>query len=773
MKKIFLFAFAAALTLAGCSKLNDLQDQVDDLGARVTTLEEQVKYLNEKQVPGLQATVAAIQAGVMVTSVTPAAEGGYAIVFSNGTQAFISNGVDGKNGTNGTNGKDGAKGDKGDVPVISAKEFEGEFYWTADGEFMLDAQGNKIPVHAALPQFRINQGKWQVTYDGGQTWETVETMGQSETSGTTISIDDAEDSVTFWIGETPYVIKKETSFFMVFDQRTDIGVPTGATIRIPYTLSGVMENDETEVDIFNVLGDWDALVIPVDNKSGYVTAKNNSGTDGKVFVYATNGRGKTDIKSLCFEEGVLSAVASVETIPAEGGEFVVKVTTNMDYNLMADNGGTEWITIKSDPDTKAPHVETITFVVAPNTSVAARMSTISVVHPVTEESVLDVVVVQAGTAGVETKYEDYLGEYLLGANKVTVTEKVKGESYNINGLVSWDASYGASTVEAKFDPVTSNMVIMEQSLGDYQNSSYGTCVNFLTGMFKYGSKTYPHYYAPDGNSTIPVALFIGNISKDGDIVFDFGTDLFTGGKFVGWAVRWIIQEGSNAGLGNYRLQDLTGDPVVLSKPRPASDAYKAWLGEWVVPTSSASFTITVAQDEANATYLIKGWASYANGIMKADFDAKTGNMLLYADSTREIGSGNVTSSGVSYASKFYYVGYAQYDESSVISITGTYIAAECSLNEDGSALISGKTISTTSKDYEINNIRRYWIGTDEGGTQKKGSLSGYSQNFPLTITRPAGGSSVKESLNSNEAVCDQIEMNEAEITETAFATPRI
>ena len=731
MKKNLLFALAAAvLTIAGCSK-GDLEERVDNLESRVTTLEEQVKYLNEKTVPGLQATVAAIQAGVQVTSVTSTTNG-YTIVFSNGTTAVITNGTDG------TNGVDGEKGEKGDTPVISAKEVDGVFYWTADGEFLLDADGNKIPVHATLPQFRINQGKWQVTYDEGKTWTTVETMGSGDTT-TTISIEDGTDTVTFWIGDKSYVIEKETAFYISFEQREDIGVPTGYTISIPYTISGVKDDDVVEVDVLNVMGDWKAEVVATDSKSGVVKATNNSGTEGKIFVYAANGRGKTDIKSLCFEEGVLTAVADVKTIPAEGGEFCVAVTTNMDYNISATNGGTSWLSIKAD--TKAVHTDSLIFVAAANTAAAARTSTVSVINPATDSTVLDVVVLQEGTAGTTTKYEDYLGTWLVGSNQVTVAAKEEGKSYTISGLFTWASTYGSNTVEALYDEATSNFVIMEQALGDYQNSSYGTCTNFLTGLFSANSKTYLHYYSPKGNSSTPYALFNGNIDKEGNIECSFGYCML-GTQFVGYAVRWIIQSGTSAGAGNYRVSATT-TPLKFSKIQPASEDYKAWLGQWTVTgANNASFTINVEEKLANFTYTVTGWQG--NYSQTADYDTDTKSIVLNANSSLAVATNkSVKYNDSTYVCSYYYNGYIAYN-GATSRCSGTYPAAAGTIAADGTATLTGKTVKISSGTVcDITRLGLTAIGTNSvSGTSITLTMSGYA-TFPCTMTRPSSSSSVK------------------------------
>lgn len=385
--KVILAVCAAILFLAGCAKDQEIYKKVDDLSNRVSVLEEKVAELNSITIPGLQSIVAAIQGMIYVKDVVPSADG-YVINFSNGTTAVIKNGQNGDKGDKGDKGDQGDKGDKGDKgdqgnqgnqgekgdePLMGVALYEGIFYWTVDGEFLLDGVGNKVPVNGATPQLRINEGKWQVSYDQGLTWADVPTMGES--GGSTISIEDGETTVTFWINGEPHVIQKEVPFFLVFERRTDIGLLEDEPTAIPYTISGLSTSDEVEVDILNVMGDIQAKVLslPTSDEPGYLMVQ---GTTGKVFVYAANGKGKTDIKSLVFEEGEFSAEIDVKTAEAAGGNFILTVVTNLDYELYIQKNQ-NWLA--EAPSTKATHTDVITLVAQPNTTAKFRSAEVDLI----------------------------------------------------------------------------------------------------------------------------------------------------------------------------------------------------------------------------------------------------------------------------------------------------------------------------------------------------------------------------------------------------------
>ena len=252
-------ATAAALALANsCADNDSLYDKVDDLVERVDALEKKVDEINKITIPGMQSIVASIQGKIYVNSVTQG-DDGYTITFSDGTTAVIA---------------DGKKGDKGDTPTIGVIDVDGEFYWAVDGKALLDSDGNKIPVHSAIPQLRISEGKWQISYDKGETWTDVTVLGNP--GGSTISIEDGDTTVTFFINGEAYTIQKELPFYLVFDARKDLGVPVGGDeYTYPYSLKGVSEGDVVEVDILNCTTGWEARVItlPKGETPGYITMR--------------------------------------------------------------------------------------------------------------------------------------------------------------------------------------------------------------------------------------------------------------------------------------------------------------------------------------------------------------------------------------------------------------------------------------------------------------------------------------------------------------------
>ena len=169
--KLFLVAATCAI-FAACSDDyddTDLRDQLSDLDARVTSLEQRCQEMNAT-ISSIQTLLNASQQQDYITAVTPIVEDrltiGYTISFANNAPVEI------------YHGKDGA------TPQLSvATDTDGLYYWRLNGEWLTDDSGNKLPVsgqNGTTPQFKIEDGKWFVSYDDGQNWtEMGPATGQS------------------------------------------------------------------------------------------------------------------------------------------------------------------------------------------------------------------------------------------------------------------------------------------------------------------------------------------------------------------------------------------------------------------------------------------------------------------------------------------------------------------------------------------------------------------------------------------------------------------
>ena len=151
MRKILLsVVLATTLALTSCqfddsalwSKLDEYGQSIKDHEQRISALEELCKQMNTN-IEALQTLVDALEKRDYVTNVSEVRSNGevigYTISFAYSDTITIYNGKDGADGQDGADGKDGY------TPQIGVmKDTDNIYYWTLDGEWLLDAKGNKI-----------------------------------------------------------------------------------------------------------------------------------------------------------------------------------------------------------------------------------------------------------------------------------------------------------------------------------------------------------------------------------------------------------------------------------------------------------------------------------------------------------------------------------------------------------------------------------------------------------------------------------------------------
>jgi len=370
--RAFILAIATVTIFAACEKYDDsaLVARMDKAEADIKELQTLVNQLNST-LSGLATTVDALKAQDRIVSVTELADkSGWVVEFSQTGKITIyngKNGIDGKDGTNGTNGTDGTNGQDGKTPTIGVKlDADGNYYWTVNGDYLLDENGNKIAAtaHVATPQLRINNGNFEISYNGGVTWEII---GEAGNTGAVIfsKVEDGTDAVTFTLGDgTTIVIPKAGTFAISMD--TDVIISAGESVNVNYTIC--FSDDATVVDAFGTKG-FEAEVMASSVSAGMVriTAPNPL-TNGKVYVIAVKGDGTTAARILSCEEGVfvLDETAFATKVPAAGGAFEVPFQTNQDNPVtMVDPTSMSWIHLV---ETKALRSGTIVFNIDENTA---------------------------------------------------------------------------------------------------------------------------------------------------------------------------------------------------------------------------------------------------------------------------------------------------------------------------------------------------------------------------------------------------------------------
>lgn len=299
MKKLILIFSVLTLVLSGCNgyetavneALGNFENDLEALKQRVERLEKQCTEINNN-ISALQTIVTALQENDYVTAVTPVTENGkqvgYRISFTKSSDITIyhgkdgkdgangADGEDGKDGTNGTDGTNGADGADGHTPVIGvAKDTDEVYYWTVDGQWLLDADGNKVRATGTngkdgadgedgkdgtngadgadgtngadgkdgkdgiTPKFKIENGYWYISYDNGSSWEQVgKATGEDGKDGANGT--DGEDGSDAVAPDSIFksVTEDDTYVYFTLSDDTVITVPK-ATATLPKSVTFV------------------------------------------------------------------------------------------------------------------------------------------------------------------------------------------------------------------------------------------------------------------------------------------------------------------------------------------------------------------------------------------------------------------------------------------------------------------------------------------------------------------------------------------------------
>lgn len=204
--KHYLSAAVLALAFTACGDDYDdtaLWNQVNDNTNRIEALETCQEQVNNN----IAALQQLLNTTDYITSVTPVTEDGkevgYTISFRNSDPITIYHGEKGDKGDKGDQGEqseqgipgepgkdgaDGSDGSDGSTPQIGAEADGGTYYWTVNGEWLLDSEGKKIPLtgedgkDAIAPKIRINEttNEWEISTDGGNTWTSTHVAATGE-----------------------------------------------------------------------------------------------------------------------------------------------------------------------------------------------------------------------------------------------------------------------------------------------------------------------------------------------------------------------------------------------------------------------------------------------------------------------------------------------------------------------------------------------------------------------------------------------------------------
>ena len=371
MRKVLRFGVLGALSLLlallpGCTGM--VQEELDQTHAKLAALQELAASVN-KELTTLDRIVAALDDGhTILPDSFMETEDGYEISFRDGKKIFVPFGKDGVDG-------------RTLIPVGVRLDEDGIYYWTVDGEWLLDAEGNRMRAGAAegedgiAPQVKVEDGFWWISVDGGETFTQLvsceEMDGVGVFSGIDLS-DPAKILLTLWDGtsiELPCRNPLKLSFSGAVQDT--VLIAGGETLTIPYE---VIVEGESEEPLTVTAGTDGVFVIEgLDTGKGEVkVTAPASFTEGYILLSAFCD-GYSTLKMISFREREVAPSEPVITVRLGSGADTCVVTykTNFEYLLSSPEG--DWLQAVSDPESG-----TVTFTVAPNTGNTVRSCTVTV-----------------------------------------------------------------------------------------------------------------------------------------------------------------------------------------------------------------------------------------------------------------------------------------------------------------------------------------------------------------------------------------------------------
>lgn len=275
-------------------------------------------------------------------------------------------GAPGEPGAPGEDGEDGADGKDGVTPVIGVAQGEdGIYYWTINGEWLLDENGNKVQAQGR-DGADGEDGKDGADGEDGKDGADGQD-GKDGEDGTSLfsSVDVDDEYVTFTLPDgTSFQIPLEKPLDILFDveDMEETVLDPNSELEIGYTVQS--NSAEISVEVITE-GDIDVVLKETDELSGVITinAESYESVEGSKIIVLVGDERRVIMRSITFANLKLS-ISDINTVsvPAEGGTVNIYYMSNMEC-WVYDSYLPEWITVS---ETKAYTERTITLQIAPN-----------------------------------------------------------------------------------------------------------------------------------------------------------------------------------------------------------------------------------------------------------------------------------------------------------------------------------------------------------------------------------------------------------------------
>ena len=404
--KRYLYILAGVLLAWSCTDLSEYETDIDDVKNQIEQVRKECEKINARM-ESMQALAAQVQARESITGISEILDDsgevtGYVITFKNADTITIYLPED----------SESPVPDSPSEVLISIKADSEGLWWTLNGEYMLDEDGERLSasVSGMTPELKVENDVWYVSVDGGKTWGELD-VAESEviTSVGVSQVIKGNDEVTFTLtdGTTFRIPMSKTASLSL---SYSMNVVPGSSASITYTFSS-----STGVANVSVFGNKYIGKVSVNHRptygNGTIDVEINENYDvslQKLFVYLDYGEG-TLTKVLTFNEKGVFEVAAVAPLPASGGDFDLDIEVVDYYGYYIDIiAGGDWL--KNSGGT--------TFTAYPNTGSSARTATISVEARDKWNTALfskTLYIVQFGSDSFPI-YQEYVGIWKMNGN---------------------------------------------------------------------------------------------------------------------------------------------------------------------------------------------------------------------------------------------------------------------------------------------------------------------------------------------------------------------
>lgn len=225
---------------------------------------------------------------------------------------------------------------------------DGVYYWTLDGQWLLDDNGNKVKVeNGVTPRLKIEDAHWYVSYDDGKSWEELgEANTDSSADGLFENVEVSDIYVTFTLKDgNKFAVSLVSDLSIKFSETGNVILLPNSTVEIGYEI--VSSTGKVDIELIPT-ADLMAEVIPDDNTNLKgkikVIASSTLTLQPKVVLLATNGA-KMLMRSIEFEREELIQISdnTQKQIGAEGGELLLEYFSNMECEIIIPDNAKEWI----------------------------------------------------------------------------------------------------------------------------------------------------------------------------------------------------------------------------------------------------------------------------------------------------------------------------------------------------------------------------------------------------------------------------------------------